>query len=170
VSGTKGKAAVPDAPATVSDIAASLPSGKAPDGDEQTSATKALYGSSDLCVVGCKLPHGMVCQLEIKSGDAYAPSGPIVILNGGHSAKVIGGYGRTKNVPRAFMEKWLDQKKHFPPVENNLIFIENTADRMSERAKEGAEIKTGFEPLNKDAMPGVEAVPQGKEGAADEED
>jgi hypothetical protein len=103
---------------------------------------------SEVVTVGCKLPNGLVLDVE--------GSQPIV-LNGANSATVIGGYGLTENVDKAVFDKWLDQHKDQPYVKNDLVFAQAKTNSAESKAKENADVKSGLEGLPQDKpAPGIE--------------
>lgn len=99
--------------------------------------------------VGCKLPHGMHADV----GDNR------VTLNGSNSAHVIGGFGITRDVERAHIEKWMADHKDAPYVVNGLIFVmDSTADAESAaKAMEG--MPNGFEGMDP-TKPGKDLQPE----------
>lgn len=97
------------------------------------------------CVVGCKLPHGLLIELMI-GGKLER-----VQLNGNNAKRIIGGYGLTQNVPLEPFQKWMAEHKDFKYVRNKHVFIETTSDRAESMAKElrnEKSARTGMEPLN----------------------
>ena len=111
--------------------------------------------SGDTVVVGCKLPHGLIVDLN----------GTSVTLNGANTSHVVGGYGMTYNVDRSFMLAWLDAFKGFEAVKRNLIFIQEKPKSAYANAKEQSDISTGLERIDPDkpetVMANVEAYKAG---------
>lgn len=130
------------------------------------SATVTTQKSSKTIAVGCKLPHGLIMQLdrliEDKATDGavvrkYVPVGEEVRLNGANTSNVIGGYGITENVDADFFDKWLAQKMEHAFIREGLVFAMPTVSGVQDRAREQAAVKSGFEPLNPDKpAPGIE--------------
>jgi hypothetical protein len=100
--------------------------------------------------VGCKLPHGLHMDIT-KHGELRKR----VTLNGTNASRVIGGYGITENVPKDFFDKWLADHKELPAVKNSLVFAHTQSASVESKAKEQADVKNKFEPINP-ANPGKE--------------
>lgn len=99
-------------------------------------------------VVGCKLPHGLILSVT---------GAPDVELNGTNSANIIGGYGLTEGVDGALFAQWLTVNHQHPAVVNGLIFAQASVADAKAQAKDGANIKNGFEGINPDKpAPGIE--------------
>lgn len=94
--------------------------------------------ASVMVTVGCKLPHGIHMDL----------GGKRVTLNGTNTSNVIGGYGLTENVDKEFFDKWLATHKESPMVKNDLIFAHEKTSNVAAQAKDNAENKNGFEPID----------------------
>lgn len=103
--------------------------------------------------VGCKLPHGLIIEVD----------GVPVTLNGTNSSNVIGGYGLTEGVDSDFFQKWMAANKDSAAVKNDLIFAQGRADSARAAASERKGVKNGFEGIdpNKPA-PGVEPTEETK--------
>ena len=125
-------------------------------GTNTKSTTKAA--GNNTVVVGCKLPHGILLQLDklietkgtdgktvetkaIRIGDKYT-------LNGANSSKVIGGYGITRNIPADFFEEWMKQNADFQPVKAGLIFRQDSLDKAEDQAEEQTAVKSGLEGID----------------------
>lgn len=91
--------------------------------------------------VGCKLPSGLIINME----------GREVTLKGANSSLVIGGFGLTEGVDKAFFDTWLARNQDFPAVENGLIFVQSTTKNAEAEATEKQALRSGFEGLNPDA-------------------
>lgn len=101
--------------------------------------------------VGCKLPHGLIIQV----------GGKKVTLNGANSSRIIGGYGLTL-VDKDFFEAWSKEFASFQPLQDGLIFAQDSANKAEGQAKEQVDLRSGFEPLNFDKpAPGVQPVAEG---------
>lgn len=95
--------------------------------------------------VGCKLPNGLHLDVQGKRHT----------LAGANSSRIIGGYGLTE-VPKDFWDAWVAEHKDFPPVVNGEIFAQATSKSAEDKAKDQAEVRSGFEGLNPDnPAPGV---------------
>jgi hypothetical protein len=103
--------------------------------------------------VGCKLPHGLIIEVD----------GHAVTLNGKNSSNVIGGYGLTEGVDKDFFGKWMSANRDSAAVKNGLIFAQDRADSARSEAKERKGVKNGTEGIdpNKPA-PGVEPTEETK--------
>lgn len=89
--------------------------------------------------VACKLPHGLI----IKTG------GKSATLAGANSSRIIGGYGLTQ-VDKDLFDAWSKEYASYPPLKNELIFVQDSASKAEGRAKEQAEVKSGLERLDRD--------------------
>jgi hypothetical protein len=104
-----------------------------------------------MVVVGCKLPHGLICELGKLGSDDYRS----VRLRGANES-VVGGYGFT-DVSEAFMGAWLKKNQRLEFVKNGAIFIHGNEQSARGHAKDHDGVKTGFERLNYAAPPkGIE--------------
>lgn len=112
--------------------------------------------------VACKLPHGL--QLELKGADGQAVRVPVkgnaaarrleiaddkgnVVQHEG-IASVQGGYGLTHGVDADFWAQWLKENADYAPVKNGMIFATAKGESAASKAREQAEIRTGFEPID----------------------
>jgi hypothetical protein len=120
--------------------------------------------------VACKLPHGLVLELNDSKMEAptpaaqpvkvYFPTGEKVTLTGsladhrfaGYRGKVVNGFGITE-VNAEFWAKWLEQNRGFPPLTKGWLFAQPTADRLYGQTKEHVALKTGLEPVDQDHLP-----------------
>lgn len=99
--------------------------------------------TSNIVVVGCKLPSGMICEMGKPGNEGYAR----VVLNGSNSARVIGGYGLTE-VARDFWEAWLKKNARLEFVQRGFVFAHNDAASATAHANERAAVVNGMEPLD----------------------
>lgn len=122
--------------------------------------------SSNIVMVGCKLPHGLHLQLyedgiaEASKEKIKIKSGAPVTLKGANSSSIVGGFGLTE-VRADFWDAWIKANANFPAVKNGLIFAEARRDRAADRAIDQATAKTGVEAIdpNKPAK-GIDPVPE----------
>jgi hypothetical protein len=116
-----------------------------------TASALIAASTSSTVTVGCKLPSGLVLELD----------GKTVELNGANSSNIIGGYGLTEGVDAEFFKQWMEKHEGMAFVRNELVFAQaKTADAKAEAVEKSAE-QTGLEALNPDALPkGIEAVTQ----------
>jgi len=97
--------------------------------------------------VGCKIVNGVI----------LAHQGKRVTLAGAKSSRIIGGYGMTE-VDKDFFEAWCKANADSALLSANLIFAQDRASLADGKAKEQADVKSGFEPINPEKpVPGVSA-------------
>jgi hypothetical protein len=114
--------------------------------------------SGKICTVGCKLPNGFTMELGLFGTEEYKS----FKLHGINSAKIIGGYGITENVPEEFFDRWLEKMKDFKMIRRGLIFKQ--AGKLDEASvvalgREMAKEKTGLEPKDRKDLPkGLEVM------------
>lgn len=102
---------------------------------------------TETVTVGCKLPNGIVLEVE----------GYSVVLNGANASNVIGGYGLTENVDKEAFDKWLKVHAGQSYVKNELVFAQAKTNSAESKAKENADRKSGLEGLPQDnPMPGIQ--------------
>lgn len=131
----------------------------------------AITTSRKTVTVGCKLPAGMILELDNevmvasamtggKEVKTFVPSGRTVELIGSNAmsdsspqnkligengGRVVMGCGLTE-VEADFWNEWSAQKKGFPPLTLGMIFATPTANDARNEAKSRASLKTGMEP------------------------
>lgn len=96
------------------------------------------------CIVGCKLPNGLLAELGQRGDSRYQA----VRLNGTNTARVIGGYGLTEGVPTDFITEWLNKHQDLDFVKKGLVFIHGDNASAEAQAKEMSAVKNGLEPLD----------------------
>ena len=138
--------------------------------------------SADTVTVACRLPSGLVCAVvdmaDYVSQIEKARAGqPVLIKHKGkfrirgynearaldsagtinmESRNCVGGFGLTHGIPKALWDEWFEQSQDYPPVRNGLIKAFEQPESAISYAKEHAELKTGFDPLDpKDPAPGI---------------
>ena len=129
--------------------------------------------SAEFVTVACKLPHGLILRLfrmvdaaepimgggmrQIKRADPTGEQvhilGNAVAQNAAPHTTMVGGYALTYNVPKDFWDRWLTDNKQSDMVKNGLIFAHVSTASATDESKEKAEIKSGFERLDPNAMP-----------------
>lgn len=114
---------------------------------------KTPEGSATTCVVGCRLPHGLVLQLRMKNGrpDArgtFEPLGRRFTVKGANDSRIVGGAGFTENVPTEFMVEWLKQNAEHPAVVNRNIFMHTDGKSVEAVARETKGQTTGLEAID----------------------
>lgn len=97
--------------------------------------------------VGCKLPNGLVLEVE----------GQTVTLNGNRqeAGHVTGGYGLTQ-VDKAFFDAWLSIHGQQPYIKNGVVFAQSSQNSARSQAREQAGTVSGLEPLSQEnPVPGI---------------
>jgi hypothetical protein len=137
---------------------------------------------SGTVTVASKLPHSIELQLY-KAGEYKGPqgedimvkNGPPVVINGANSLRLFnprggyqpedlessGGYGLTPGVDAEMFAAWVAQHKGTKGIgealDQKLIFAQDGEQKAADAGVEAQGQKSGFEPLNPDALPaGVE--------------
>lgn len=95
---------------------------------------------AEVVTVGCKLPNGLLIDVD----------GKVVHLLGANSSNVIGGYGLTENVDKDYFEKWLKQHANQRYVKGEMVFAQSKTNSAQSKASENASVKTGLEGLPQD--------------------
>jgi hypothetical protein len=122
----------------------------------------APSGNTPTVHVACKLPNGLVLQLQKRADDdkTSIAVGDQIVLKGAQQAHLIGGYGITE-VAADFWEAWLKQNQEYGPVRLGLIFAEGSRERAEAKAKERKHVLTGLEGIPPERLgPGLEPVPE----------
>lgn len=97
--------------------------------------------------VGCKLPNGLVLDVDGKQ----------VAVAGFRSkeVRIIGGYGLTQ-VDKELWDAWLETHKDQPYVKNSLVFAQENGNSARSQAKEQEKLKSGLDPLpQNNPAPGI---------------
>jgi len=98
---------------------------------------------AETVTVGCKLAHGIHMDLHPKGQPRKR-----FTLKGNNSARVIGGFGITENVPKDHFDEWLRIHKNLPAVVDGLIFAMSQTASVEAKAREMAELRHGAERIN----------------------
>lgn len=103
-------------------------------------------GSTETVFVGCKLPHGLICSLNIGSNDES-----FVKLRGGRTMKTL-GFGVTR-VPKDFMVRWMKLNKDLvycksTPSRPAQLWLSDTEDECTAIGVGLLSLQTGFEALD----------------------
>ena len=101
--------------------------------------------------VACKLPHGLFLTVGAKS----------VTIAGANSSRIIGGYGLTA-VDKDFWDAWVAENHTLVLLKNGMVFVQDSGNKAEGQAKEQAELKSGFEPLDMN-KPAAGITPVSKE-------
>ena len=123
--------------------------------------------------VGCKLPHGLVLQLQQgyqatiegpqgsqRQVTKYTKAGKEVVIKGNaipageaHDKTIVGGFALTYGVDAEFFAEWMLQHSEFPAVVNGLIFAHEKPQVAEGEAKNARDIVSGLEPINPAKLP-----------------
>lgn len=126
--------------------------------------------SAKTVTVACKMPTGMVLQLQEpyidheqtqggvvkevtrhrKIGEAITVAGPAMPVGVPNPPKkhIAGGYALTRGVDAEFWNTWLSQNKDADYVKNGIIFAMPNRDSAEAKAEEQDAVSSGLEPLN----------------------
>ena len=88
-------------------------------------------------IVGCKLPNGLILELDEQR----------VVLNGSNSSSIIGGFGMTE-VNKPLFDAWLAKHKDYEPVKQGLVFAQEKEVNAKAEAKDKTKLKNGLEGLD----------------------
>lgn len=116
--------------------------------EQQNQQTKP-EASATTCIVGCKLPHGLILTLIANDGAKISHE-----LKGTNANRIIGvnssgvGFALTDGIPTDFMVEWLKRNEKHLAVQNGSIFMHNTEKGAMSIARERAKVRTGIEPIN----------------------
>lgn len=118
--------------------------------------------------VACKLPHGIkirdheegVTHENVMGGGTrkqkvFRPVGPVIRIKGPlvpkefiRMVEVVGGYAITEGVDAVVWDKWIRWNREATFVENQLIFGDESGDKVRGWAREHAGVRSGLEPLD----------------------
>jgi len=108
-------------------------------------ATKNNNGTATV-FVGCKLPHGLICELGVgTTGHRF------VKLMGGRTNKLL-GIGVTR-APADFMTRWLKDNKDLDFVKSKQIWLADSEDDVIAGGVAILGMQTGFEALDGGQVP-----------------
>lgn len=112
--------------------------------------------------VGCKLPHGLICELGIKLDGFNVIRTSVykrVTLNGTNTNLIKGAPASVNQAPgitmvdEEFITTWLKDNKNLGFVKAKMIYIiANDAEGAAIAIDQG-KLKTGFEPLDPSKAP-----------------
>jgi hypothetical protein len=129
---------------------------------------KAADQASTTVFVACKLPHGIVIRDFVETivhepvlgggarkvklfraiGRRIRIKGPVVPPEFIRLVEVHGGYAITEGVPADVWRRWIEWNKDSDFVRNQMIYGNETKERLIGWAKERAALKSGTEPLD----------------------
>lgn len=115
---------------------------------------------SEVVIVGCKLPHGLILELKRPNGDVER-----VTIAGMNNKRIVGGYGLTPNVPKEFWDTWLKKNHRHAAISNGTLFIHTDGKSAESMAKERRDVTSGFEAID----PLKNGMLKGPDGQVDEE-
>lgn len=91
--------------------------------------------------IGCKLPHGIIMEVE---------GAKPVVINGWNKNLIEGaGHGLTENVPAALWEAWRKLHAESNLVKGGFIFAHEKSERVKEKATSRKGNKSGHEQMPK---------------------
>lgn len=96
---------------------------------------------SKTVTVGCKLPNGLILELN----------GQTVEINGSTSSRVFGGHGITYDVDADLFNAWLGAHADRAMVRNGFIFAHDKAADTKAEAADKEDNATGLEAVDPDA-------------------
>lgn len=126
------------------------------------------------CSVGCKLPNGLIIELDYKSvpggivkGDKYVE----IELKGANQHSIIRGINRdpapkdlqpgiTDGVDEEAFDKWMATHADTKLVKHKLVFKANNRRDAEAIAKEMTPEKMGLEPIDPTKVQGIAPVPK----------
>lgn len=133
--------------------------------------------SADTVTVGCKLPSGLVLQIFVMEDyraptpgggyhvekrarrlpESYTLNGNAMDVSkmsvGDVPHLIVGGYGITPGIPKDFWEQWLTDNEQSDLVKGGFIFAQPNETEARARARDGAKVRSGLEPIDP-AAPG----------------
>jgi len=126
--------------------------------------------------VACKLPHGLVLQLQtmvereepvmgggirkvkqaVRTGEKILIAGFARPVNpeGEHEfAPLVGGFGLTHDVPADFFDQWLAQNAELDAVKRGFIFAAERSAEVKAQARDHRDHLSGLEPISPSRLP-----------------
>lgn len=124
----------------------------------------------DTLTVACKLPTGLIATLCEPATLMETPAGKTAIAGAvkaemmfrgpgaqrrmesggqtlGEHPLVVGGFGLTPEVPKAFWDAWVIENKDYAPLKNGFIFALGGDGARKEAMNRRTQL-SGFEPIN----------------------
>jgi len=115
---------------------------------------------SEVVIVGCKLPHGLILELKRPNGETER-----VTVAGMNAVRIVGGYGLTPNVSKEFWDAWIKKNHRHAALANGTLFIHTDGKSAESMAKERRDVASGFEAID----PLKNGMLKGADGQLDEE-
>lgn len=140
--------------------------------------------TGETVTIGCKLPWGV--KLDIREAPVTVKgelvAGKVIMavtLRGSAQQRlmeadgmpiiehphVVGGYGLTYNVDKAFWDRWSEENKDYQPFATGMIFAVNSRDSAKDRGRDGRDVPNGLEPMARkgEQIDGVKVEPREEE-------
>jgi len=135
--------------------------------------------SKDTVLVGCKIPNGLMLELDTfikqteqvigggvresriaaRTGETFRLNGPAVPFGQRPTFDIKGGYAFTE-VPKLFWEQW--SKNHKDLLSTKQIIVAETADGLLGQARDFKDLKSGLQPLRREGKdPRFPRLPSG---------
>lgn len=106
---------------------------------------------SDIVIVACKLPHGLILEVgkqkvELNGSMQIGRSSTPFFMP---ATQMV---GLTK-VPRDFWEAWVKDHEDFAPYKKGLVFASDKKKKALDEAKEKESLIHGLEPIDPASLP-----------------
>ena len=128
---------------------------------------KQAATGTDTVVIGCRHPLGFILRVHDKIERSepvlgggfrmepqFRPTGHAITIYGtarepGKDAKTMirNGAALTFGIPKDFWERYKEENKGSPILENGILFEESSEARAADKAKEFKNMRHGLEPL-----------------------
>ena len=132
-------------------------------------ATEQVSKPTRTCVVGCKLPNGLIIEMGydvVAGGVSRTSRYKRQVLNGANQHVTVIGPNRTpsqptlkpgitQNVDEELFDAWLKQHASTFVVRNGLVFKEPNLGEATAHAAEMAQQRIGLEPVDPSKHPNV---------------
>ena len=109
--------------------------------------------STDIVVVACKLPAGLILEVGVVGEENYRRmqvAGPKSHLRDGSNNGIqVGGYAFT-NIPKDLWDEFYKNHRTAPYLKNRAVFVEDSLEKAHAAALSDRRIITGFERLDPD--------------------
>ncbi len=105
---------------------------------------------SDIVIVVCKLPHGIILEVGRKK---IKLKGSMQLGHFYLSISILSQIVGLTKVPKDLWEAWIKDHQEFMPYKKGLIFAVDKKKRILDEAKEKEALFHGLEPINTSKMP-----------------